>query len=101
MHYITYIFLTSIKHWQTSEMICTASHKSPHQLFVSGMILLQHSHLTALDFLNDIDDTYGIDEDGCQPTSDEVIIVPRVHFQLSPPNLHLLRSLINPLQTWN
>lgn len=47
--------------------IRSAHHKSPHQLFTAGALLLQHSGLVALDFLDDVDDTYGIDVDAPVP----------------------------------
>ena len=37
--------------------IRTAQHKSPHQLFVVGLIILQHSELAATDFFDDVDVT--------------------------------------------
>ena len=41
----------------------TMHNSSPHQLFVSGALRLYHSGLAALDFFNDVDDSYGIDEE--------------------------------------
>ena len=36
--------------------IRSAHHKSPHQLFAAGGLLLQHSGLTALDFFDNVDE---------------------------------------------
>lgn len=43
--------------------IRTANHYSPHQLFVEGVLRLHSSNLTAFDFLDNVDRTYGIDDD--------------------------------------
>jgi len=37
-----------------------AHHKSPHQLFTSGLLYLRNSGLTALDLFEDADSTYGM-----------------------------------------
>ena len=62
------------------------------------MILLQYSQQSALDFFTDVDDMYGVDDDGPQPMPHEEVAVPRVNFQLSSRNTQLLQTLINPLQ---
>ena len=90
--------LTEFRDLWNHHPLRTANHKSPHQLFVSGMILLQYSQQSALDFFNDVDDMYGVDDDGPQPMPHEEVAVPRVNFQLSPRNTQLLQTLINPLQ---
>ena len=43
--------------------IRTTRHKSPQQLFTEGVLHLHNSGLDALDFLEDVDDSYGIDDD--------------------------------------
>ena len=42
----------------------TANHKSPLQLFTAGLLLLQNSQLSALDFFDNVDELYGIDSQG-------------------------------------
>ena len=42
----------------------TTSHKSPIQLFTAGLLLLQNSQLSAMDFFEDVEETYGIDPQG-------------------------------------
>ena len=44
---------------------------SPHQLFISGTLRLQNSGLVAMDFFEDVDEDYGIDEDGLVPDASE------------------------------
>ena len=43
--------------------IRTAQHKSPLQLFTERVLRLHNSGLDALDYLEDVDDSYGIDDD--------------------------------------
>ena len=50
--------------------IRTAHKKSPHQLFTAGVLLLQHSQLTAMDFFEEVNDSYGVDDEGPE-SSDE------------------------------
>ena len=38
--------------------------KSPHQLFTAGLLLLHHAQLTAMDFFEEVDESYGLDNDG-------------------------------------
>lgn len=68
-----------------SHPIRTARHRSLHQLFSAGMILLQHSGLTALDYFSTVDSNYGVDDDGPVPPGDigNTIEVPRCSFQLT------------------
>ena len=77
--------------------IRTAHHQSPHQLFHAGALLLQHSGLTALDFFDDVDDTYGIDVDAPVPAQEEHVTVPDVRITLSSENLLRLQRAVNPL----
>ena len=35
-------------------------------------------------FFEEVDDAYGIDEDGPEPTENGNVAIPRVNFQLSP-----------------
>ena len=90
--------ITEFKNAWNFHSIRTASHKSPHQLFTAGLLLLQHSDLTALDFFNDVDDMYGVDEDGPEPDdTDGTVSVPEVGFQLNVSDYQRLLSLVNPL----
>lgn len=78
--------------------IRTARNKSPHQLFTAGVLLLQHSQLTAMDFFEEIDDSYGVDDEGPDPSDKEgSVAVPQLNFQLQPTDLQRLRNTINPL----
>jgi hypothetical protein len=76
----------------------TAHQKSPHQLFTAGLLLLQHSGLTALDFFNEVDHSYGIDKEGPEASDEEgAVVVPELNFQLSPTDYQRLRDHVDPL----
>ncbi len=80
----------------------TAHNKSPHQLFTAGLLLLQHSQLTALDFFEDVDSAYGIDDEGPEPVDEEgTVVVPDLNFRLTPTNLRHLRDTVDPLSPSN
>ena len=77
--------------------IRTASHLSPHHLFVRGSLQLRSSGLTALDFLESVGNDYGssIDDEIPLPEPDSVT-VPQGHFNLS--ELEEQRTIVDPLQ---
>ena len=80
--------------------IRTAHHKSPHQLFTAGLLLLQHSRLTALDFFEEVDHSYGIDEEGPEASDEEgTVIIPELNFQLSPADYRRLCDSVDPLSS--
>ena len=98
------LYLGSTNHWQSFrrpgiitrlEQLIT---KSPHQLFTAGLLLLQYSRLTALDFFDQVDDSYGISEEGPE-TSDgeETVFVPELNFQLSTTDYQRLCDSVDPL----
>lgn len=69
--------------------IRTAHYKSPCQLFTAGLLVLQHSRLTAFDFFEDM---YGIDQDGPEPLdSDRTVVVPK------QADLRNLMAIVDPL----
>ena len=77
--------------------IRTASHLSPHQLFVRGSLQLRSSGLAALDFFESVGNDYGssIDDEIPLPEPDSVT-VPQGRFNLS--ELEQLRTIVDPLQ---
>ena len=78
--------------------IRTAHHHSPHQLFVAGILQLHSSGLTALDLLDPIDDSYGVDEETQTiHTSDEGVHVPEIELSLSSTTRRRLQREVNPL----
>lgn len=82
--------------------IRTAHNKSPHQLFTAGALLLQHSGLAALDFFDDVDDTYGIDVDAPVPAQREHdVVVPEVATTLSSEHVSQLTRTVDPLKDSN
>ena len=42
--------------------ICTADYKSPYQLFTAGALELQQLGLQNLDFFENVDENYGVEE---------------------------------------
>ena len=80
--------------------IRTQHNKSPYQLFTAGLLLLQHSGLTAMDFFSPVDESYGIDEEGPEPLDDPgTVEVPALNFQLNDTNFQRLCNSINPLMS--
>ena len=78
--------------------IRTAHHKSPYMLFNSGMLLLQHSELAALDFFDNVDLDFGIDEDAPAPEDDNASIdIPEITYQVQEANVTLLQQSVDPL----
>ena len=103
MHYIMCIYLVStklylefVRGWN-HHSIRSAHHKSPHQLFTAGALLLQHSGLAAFDFFADVDDAYGIDIDAPVPAQEGGVEVPEVQFTLSSENFLQLQRAVDPL----
>ena len=78
--------------------IRTTNHKSPQQLFTAGLLLLQHSRLEALDYFENIDDTYGIDPDGPLSPEEEIqgVEVPESSLYFSDRDLATLGQLVDP-----
>lgn len=100
---IHYIFLPrinlSLKHFKegwNSHSVRTEHNHSPHQLFVSGVLRLHRQGLVAIDFLENVDDSYGISEEGLLP-NDAAVEVPRNTFQLREDHFQELARTINPL----
>ncbi len=87
-------FITS---WN-NHPIRTAGHKSPLQLFTSGMLLLQNSELEAFDFFHGVDDAYGVDPDGPISTVEGGVQVPQ-NTSLSDSDLQTLRLTVDPLSS--
>ena len=77
--------------------IRTSHHKSPHQLFTAGILLLQHSGLQALDFFETVDETYGIDTNGPVPTPDRSVSIPEIELELRGVEVAHLRQTFDPL----
>lgn len=90
--------LTEFRHAWNHHRIRTAHHKSPHQLFTAGLLLLQHSQLTALDFFEEVDQSYGIDADGPETYDEEgTVAVPQLNFQLDPADYRRLCITVDPM----
>ena len=78
--------------------IRTAHNKSPHQLFTAGLLLLQHAQLTAMDFFEEVNESYGLDNDGPLSLDEEATLaVPHLNFELQSGDLEHLRQTVDPL----
>ena len=103
MYALNYVFLPRINralghftHGWNHHPIRTANSKS-HMLYNAGMLLLRHSGLAALNFFDNVDHTYGVDNDIPPDHDDEGIVVPRCSFTLTANQLQDLRELVDPL----
>jgi len=75
----------------------TSNHKSPIQLFTAGMLLLQNSQLSALDFFVHVDELYGVDPDGPVSTEDtgSGIEVPQSSLHFLDRDIQILKQTID------
>ena len=82
-----------------SHPVTTERNLSPRQLWVSGMVTLQHSNCTAVQDLVDAStdhSNYGIDEEGPVPEAEEYSIrVPPLALLLSADQSHLIQNMID------
>lgn len=106
LYALHYVFIPrinrSLSHFKNGwnyHPIRTAHHKSPNQLFTAGMLLLQNSQLTALDFFGVIDSNYGVDEEAPVPAEDDdnAIQVPESIYRITDANFTLLQQTVDPL----
>ena len=79
-----------------SHGIRTAQHHSPQQLFTQGVLRLQHSGLVALDFMDNVDRSYGVDTNGPTPFEDS-LMVPENNLHFTDEVLSRLRASVDPL----
>ena len=100
-----YVFIPRINHalavfkdgWN-NHGLRTAHNQSPNQLFVAGVLQVHQSGLTALDFLDNVDESYGIEENGFTVHEDEGgVIIPETNFALLSEHMLQLQQEINPL----
>ena len=77
--------------------IRTAQHRTPHQMFVQGILHLHGRNLSALDILQPVDDGYGVETDEILSlSSDSNVTIPETIVHLSATQIsHLER--IDPL----
>ena len=91
--------LTLFKQGWNHHGIRTASHHSPHQLFVSGALRLHSSNLHAIDFFSDVGEDYGVDPDeSIIPTAENsVVAVPECRLVIPDADRERLQQEFNPL----
>ena len=85
--------------------IRTEHNLSPEQLFTAGVLRLQRSGLVAVDFLEDISNNYGIDEEGLSTSTSlndySGVEVPEGGFSLDSEQLTNMQQTVDPLQDSN
>ena len=76
----------------------TMHNASPHQLYTAGTLRLQHSNIQALDFFEDVDNAYGIDENVTwAPNAETTVNVPVTRVNVASETYALLQAQIDPL----
>ena len=88
--------LAEFKEGWNNHSIRTAHGRTPNQLYTKGLLQLQRSGLTAVDFFDLVNDYYGVEEGGLSNVGEEVV-VPAVQFQLTDELFEELVQLIDPL----
>ncbi len=78
--------------------IRTAGNMSPHQIFTTGALQLQHSGLRGLDFFQSVDESYGIEEIGLPTCEAGHQDVSSLQFHLLNEDLLHLQERVNPVQ---
>ena len=101
-----YVFIPRVNHalkvfkegWN-NHGIRTAHNQSPNQLFVAGVLQLHRSSLTALDFLDVVDENYRVEENGLTAHEEDEggVIIPETNFALTNEHMLQLQQQINPL----
>lgn len=84
--------LHQFKNGWNSHTIRTEHGHSPIQLFTAGMLLLQRSWQTAMDFFDQVDSQYGEDETEYEVEVNETVVIPPVNSPLSEEDFDHLRS---------
>ena len=78
--------------------IRTEHNLSPNQLFVKGALELQQKGLHALDFFEEVDEMYGVNEENLSSEDDDYTVeVPPSTLSLSDRQLSELRERVDPL----
>ena len=88
---------------QWREGFRTAEYKSPYQLFLAGALELQQSGLHGLDFFENVDENYCVEEMGLPPeqSSYQDVSNPSLYFHLVESDFNQLQQLVDPTQSQN
>lgn len=86
-----------------SHGIRTAQHLCPQQLFTQGVLRLHHSGLVALDFMDNVGQSYGVDPDGPRSLDENLaaVRVPENTLHFSDEVLTRLHASVDPLAETN
>ena len=106
LYALRYVYIPRIGHaldifregWN-HHSIRTENNLTPHQLYVRGTLSMHSSGLSALDFLDEVDETYGIDhvDDAEANVESETVTVPESILTISDAVLQELAQRVNPL----
>ena len=89
--------LSAFKEGWNNHGVRTEHGQSPNQLFVTGALQLRESGLIALDFFENIDESYGIDEE-VLAFEESGVTVPEGRFALTSDHLYQLQQEVDPLE---
>ena len=83
--------------------IRTEHNQSPQQLFMAGMLRLQHSGMVAVDFFEGVEYDYGVDEDGLPGDINDHsgVQVPEGAFTMTHEQLEQLQQTVDPQRESN
>ena len=80
--------------------IRTVHHKTPHQLFTAGCLIMQNSGIDALDFTDSVDENYGVDPDGNDAdnlSNEDAVVVPERRIAFADTHIRVLNQQIDAL----
>ena len=104
LYALHYVFIPRINeallHFQESwnnHHIRTERGMTPNQLFVAGSLQLRNSGMAAVDFFNNVPESYGTDEEGVPANDSEGVQIPQTNIRVSAQQLEQLQDHINPL----
>ena len=88
--------LRSFKQSWNHHEVRSEHNRTPHQLFTEGALRLQSTGLAALDFFNNVSESYGIEELGIVPEEDgEGVEVPQNRLRLQDEHYALLQQQVD------
>jgi hypothetical protein len=104
LYALQYVYLPRIGHaldifregWN-HHSIRTENNLTPHQLYAQGALSMHSSGLSALDFLDEVDDMYGVDDVEASVSGPETVTVPESILTVSDAVLQELAQRVSPL----
>ena len=76
----------------------TVHNLSPYQMFAAGALQLRFSGLSAVDFFDNVDATYGVDEDETIAVNEDAgVSIPESRITMPRTDFQSLQEQVNPL----